>query len=513
MEKIIKEVTREESSNNGIRLPGWEDFKAGEYYRVKTEEEIIQEYGHLENVPRIEKIMDEKLGLNGVGWNKAWSDYFKGKKFRSSQDFVRNMSVITADHVNLDVHLEIVEDYGPDHECVIMALPASLLTPVRKRSDKKQNEGKKFDVSIRVAEKNQEIIDEMISKVDFTNLMNAMYANSPSAYNATSAEIRKKVVENYLKDWANAKYEFYLMFGRELKHVEHYDRKMEMKEFRRLLINLMDRYSRYFEPFNEVTMEEWYDNLLQKHDGFNSKYGETYHAGMKLSRIMAKMWKDTKFDIEMSKIYQNIVEIGYKVISIDPIDYLTMSTNKNNWHSCQVINGGGWSTAGFSLMIDDSTTIAYICNGKTFSYKISDAVPSFKANSKRWRQQVMFDKDDFAILFNRDYPVGSASEELKSNVREMIYNVVSKYLNADSNFEAFICSNRSGWLNTKRCKDNDGEQFHYTDTPNMIAFREGHVNNKIKFNVGMSEIYCLRCGKKTGRKNGGYATHPHCPAK
>lgn len=510
MEKIIKEVVREDTSNNGIRLPGWEDFKAGEYYRVKTEEELVQEYGHLKNVPRIEKIMDEKLGLNGVGWNKEWSDYFIGKKFRSSQDFVRNMSVINTNNVNLDVHLEIVENYGPDNECVIIALPASLLTPVRKRDNKHDKGAKKYDVSIRISEKDPEIIKEMISKVNIPNLINAMYANCPTAYSRTDEGKRNEVVNSYLNDWANAKYEFYLMFGRNLKHTEHYDKKMDMRAFKNLLSPLMRNYPDYFAPFKEVTWDEWYNNILEKHNDFHEKYGKLYHPGMKLSRIMSKMWKNTSFDIELSKVYQNIVEIGYKTISIDPIDYLTMSTNKNNWHSCQTVYGGGWSTAGFALMIDDSTTIAYICNGKEFSYNLHSNTPAFKANSKRWRQQVLFDKDDFAILFNRDYPVGSASDELKANIREMIYGVAAKYLNSENNFESFYCSNRSGWLNTKRCKDGDSEQFHYTDTPNMIAFRAGHVNSAIKFNVGVGEIYCLRCGKKVGRKNGQYATHSSC---
>ncbi|MDT8900917.1 hypothetical protein [Anaeroselena agilis] len=162
---------------------------------------------------------------------------------------------------------------------------------------------------------------------------------------------------------------------------------------------------------------------------------QRYNKGQKLGAVLKSLLPDSgtyvlrgkergirdAFDLVWSEIVQKFKATGKVVLSIDPIDYLTMSYNQNDWQSCHRI-GGMYQGGVLSYMADKVSMVAYAYNGKEVAYLHNGK--EFKWNSKQWRQMVYIDIPSQTAIFSREYP--TENPVLNKEVRKMVQALFRK---------------------------------------------------------------------------------------
>ena len=217
--------------------------------------------------------------------------------------------------------------------------------------------GKKLDVDVkykyafRVKDKDPKIIDEMIS------LVNREEVKILLGYYGCTSNVKDSVVDDYIRMWADAKYEFYLMFGKSLKFVRPVNIPASDYEIGRLFDELKCQYPFHSTILDYFSIVDIKANKCPDNETLKDNI-EIYKPGMKISKFLHQYFLDDKFDIDVSKVLQNKVISGQFCISIDPIDYLMSSTNKNNWTTCMTPGHGAQSNGCVAYMIDDSGIVA-----------------------------------------------------------------------------------------------------------------------------------------------------------
>jgi hypothetical protein len=105
----------------------------------------------------------------------------------------------------------------------------------------------------------------------------------------------------------------------------------------------------FFREMSHVSGEEFANNRFR---------------GMKLTKFMKELLNHTYLATQVENEYsRQLMKLkpteGYLVLSIHPIDYITMSESGYNWDSCQSINGD-FAAGTVALMSDYCTIVAYI---------------------------------------------------------------------------------------------------------------------------------------------------------
>ena len=172
-------------------------------------------------------------------------------------------------------------------------------------------------------------------------------------------------------------------------------------------------------------------------------------SGMKLIRALGKCieWyrkvRNTnnfctnfeEFRIRHSRIYNGEVNTSELVISIHPMDYLTMSDNDCNWTSCMNWMNNGCYHVGTVEMMNSNVTLCCYLESKTvdfnFAYEVlDDTGDKYKYdtwNSKKWRQLVYVNKD--IILAGKSYPLDN--DDLTKCIIKVIKDLAKKNMNWD----------------------------------------------------------------------------------
>lgn len=130
-----------------------------------------------------------------------------------------------------------------------------------------------------------------------------------------------------------------------------------------------------------------------------------------------------KQQILYSQFLQSLQIKGKLVLSIDPIDFITMSCNRSGWSSCHHPNAS-YGTGGLSYMNDSSTIIAYITTDKMCSLTVNDTnSPNIEPTEicftdKLWRQVVNISPNFLYAIQSRQYP--NDSHIYNQKVSEML---------------------------------------------------------------------------------------------
>lgn len=433
----------------------WNFLKVGDKFRVYSLEKLMQNEDLLSSLSQ-----EEKLKLSSVA----------GQEIVITEEIIqklRNCSMKTLlTYIN---HMPIYCDMIELHEDTI---------PVISGSDFK-------NLSIKQDEKDQSIIDEMISQVDFELMCKMFNVAVSSAHEHREAE--KSVVKDYLQKWAEAKYEFYLLFGRKLSINKSINVDITNNEMNTLIQDLSIKYEHYSPIINMFTTQEFIDNKCDDKLLLSVYCDKEFKKGMKVSKFLSTYIKDNQFDIDVSKILQNRKTKGYITISIDPCDYLTMSINSHNWISCHNIAHGGWLGASFAMMQDQSTLVAFKHNNMLYDYSINGE--SFKFNSKQQRELIHIDKNSCSVAFNRS-SYGSMSSDVQDNIRYMIEEQISNYLSVDNLWDLDTTGNDT--IN-KFVKDNN--DFHYHDPQEKMIGLTGKTDySSVVYEIGVNELICPMCG-------------------
>ena len=156
---------------------------------------------------------------------------------------------------------------------------------------------------------------------------------------------------------------------------------------------------------------------------------------------LRKGWRITKCfsELELNKrelqIQQDIYSIllqslkvkGRLVLSIDPLDFITMSVSKSGWSSCHHPNNC-YGIGGLAYMNDNASVIAYVeTDDPMINYVIDTETKertTIEMPNKIWRQIVTINEDHSYALQLKQYP--NNNKIFSQEVTRMMENLLDR---------------------------------------------------------------------------------------
>ena len=232
-------------------------------------------------------------------------------------------------------------------------------------------------------------------------------------------------------------------------------------------------------------------------------------AGTKIMRAIRKVLEYYHFP-KMETFYQwrddvSVIntdkEINAElVLSINPVDFITMSDNKSGWTSCMSwIDNGAYSTGTLEMLNSNVAVVAYLRNSQPFTYN------GIEIPNKSWRALIFVHKD--ILLVGKHYPY--QSETLAKIVLDKMQNIVKdnlnwKYKYHNQLYQDMIYSYDNRFIREDFERRKTGHKI-YTYTNIMYHdILEDHdtdywcCRNKVEKNLYLSlsgPITCICCGK------------------
>lgn len=195
----------------------------------------------------------------------------------------------------------------------------------------------------------------------------------------------------------------------------------------------------------------------------------------------------------------------WTIISVNPIDYLTMSFG-NSWASCQTIDklnerntdsehnySGMYCSGTLSYMLDGATVIMYTVDEK---YKGKE----FCLEDKMNRCNFHIGEDKF--IQGRVYPDGRDSDgetSIASQLRTIMQKVLAECVNETNLWKLFKGTNNCDrYAISADGATNYKDWTHYKDCTVSLLKREGYVENREPVIIGHAPI-CTYCGDRHSR--------------
>ena len=322
-----------------------------------------------------------------------------------------------------------------------------------------------------------EIEKEMLSQVDVEGLEQLIL--HLSGFNENS-QIN---IKEHLSNWARNKRRLYLAFGNKLK----LEKEIEL-DFSGNSTYVNCLISEFYRDITQAKVKRFLKscsnaeivmNCLNRNTSFENV---KFRAGDKISKCIGKILdlyditsaeKDSVL-IKFSMLIQSVKIKGSAVLSIDPVDYITMSENNSNWESCHSMSGC-YRTGPFAYLQDSSTTISYVkpkddCvftygDGKTLTY-----------SNKNWRQIVLFSKELKYATQLRQYPYTSQANQ--STVASIVMNILNAKSGLDYQIHSIDVCDMPRYFPTLHECTGDGEDLCYNDLTNE-AFETAYWNSEI----------------------------------
>jgi hypothetical protein len=254
--------------------------------------------------------------------------------------------------------------------------------------------------------------------------------------------------------------------------------------------------STFFSKITDIPKIESYNDMT---DEEREKYLE----------LKAKVKEINSFDIEYSRLFENRKITGNIALSIDPIDYLLMSTNRSGWHSCYAISKEGQSryfgeyvSGLFSYMCDPSTIVTYRHSDEMAEYKIGNS--KFTEYSKNWRQLIYLDLNNYGFACSRQYPFHD--DNLSKTVRGFLEDVLSENLGVENKWKFKRITDSSKLKRLIRQVTFNYDRLAYNDILHRdegLFVYNAMMNNfsNLQFNVDSNPI-CPVCGENTIYRSG-----------
>ena len=195
----------------------------------------------------------------------------------------------------------------------------------------------------------------------------------------------------------------------------------------------------------------------------------------------------------------------WTIISVNPIDYLTMSFG-NSWASCQTIDklnerntdsehnySGMYCSGTLSYMLDGATVIMYTVDEK---YKGKE----FCLEDKMNRCNFHIGEDKF--IQGRVYPDGRDSDgetSMASQLRAIMQKVLAECVNENNLWKLFKgTDNCERYAISADGATNYKDWTHYRDCTVSLLKREGYSDNRKPVIIGHTPI-CTYCGEQHSR--------------
>lgn len=138
----------------------------------------------------------------------------------------------------------------------------------------------------------------------------------------------------------------------------------------------------------------------------------TIKNGMKTIRTIQKVLKASEYPrMDLFEKWRNevsLVQISNEVkaklvISINPIDFVSMSENNCNWRSCMAWSNNGCYNAGtLEMMNSNVAAVAYLETSSPFELHLNETGEVYTVPNKSWRALIFAHKD--ILLLGKQYP-------------------------------------------------------------------------------------------------------------
>ena len=267
--------------------------------------------------------------------------------------------------------------------------------------------------------------------------------------------------------------------------------------------NILEFFNKISENPHMFTTSEEVDELNELTKPFNLNIV----SGQKFSKIVNKLCRKMEIDKleEYNKMFaqfsDGINELDIKrhtVISINPIDYLTMSFG-NSWSSCHTIDklndrhsennySGSWSGGTLSYMLDNASVVFYTIDNK---YNGTDFEFQPKIN------RCMFHLGEDKLIQGRVYPQtndSSDGQNLYNEIRTIMQKVVSEMFNFNNLWIIKKGTNECDKVTTS-FGSHYKDYLHYnTCNVSYIKPSEGKLKNTKILAIGHDGV-CPTCGK------------------
>lgn len=322
-----------------------------------------------------------------------------------------------------------------------------------------------------------EIEKEMLSQVNIEGLERLILHLSNFDENS------RINIREHLNNWAKNKSHLYLAFGNKLK----LEKEVEL-DFSGDSAYVKGLISKFYQEITQAKVKRFLKscsnaevimNCLNRNVSFENV---KFRAGDKISKCIGKILdlyditpaeKDSIL-IKFSMLIQSVKVKGSAVLSIDPVDYITMSENNSNWESCHSMSGC-YRTGPFAYLQDASTAISYAkpkddCvftygDGKTLAY-----------SNKNWRQIVLFSKELKYATQLRQYPYTSQANQ--STVANIVMNVLNAKSGLNYQIQSIDVYDMPRYFATLHECTGDGEDLCYNDLTNE-AFKTAYWISEI----------------------------------
>ena len=322
-------------------------------------------------------------------------------------------------------------------------------------------------------------------------------------------EINEDSVPQLIEKWSKNKSKFITMFGDKLmiktkdivveKSVE--EKKLILSEFIHDITFFNFRYDIstgnicLLQNFLKgIKIEEFFLNCLLEDyeiemiDKDNKVINLT--KGTKLSRCFKHFInnKDAleKIQNKYSMILQDVKVSGDLVLSVHPLDYLSISDNNHNWYSCHSLDGE-YGAGNLGYMTDKVTIVAYLATDKEVEIT---GFGDLKWNSKKWRMLFYIDENNNIIAGSKNYPF--KSDSLTKQAFEFVQELIGenktwsdlKEIDALYNPHLFI--------------EDAEDTVHFNDCLRSSTHK-GWISSSNKYNeeriVVGEPVLCLDCNK------------------
>lgn len=440
-------------------------LRSGQILIVKSVDELEREFGG--------------LGADVPGFfNNAMKAYC-GCKFHVTPD---NKDLITKAMKGTYIFHDGGFGFSP---AMLKTTKEELNAEIKLEAAKNKKKNDSTSTKGEVKKKEDKILDEveleMIGKVNY-EMIKSLFAVGTRNH-AKIDEINDDIVKEYIKNWAIAKKDIYLMFGRSFTLKKKIMMNKTTSEMSTMIYELGKEFPIYGVHMGLFETNDFIENTISDVPSVYRKYAEGMcKTGAKLSRFFSALLKDPKFDIELSKILQNRQIEGTIEISIDPVDFLTMSIHKHKWCSCFNIYDGCFSNCAFSMMQDDCSMIAFKHNGKMYDYSIpvKNGKYEYSWNSKQSRSVVAFDKKTKAIGIYRAQ--GSPDDSYYTVIADMIKNCSTSFYDIKSPFEKISFYDGNVEQKEKRYGHvHDDLQYYYIPSDSR--------KERVVINLGVNQLY------------------------
>lgn len=337
----------------------------------------------------------------------------------------------------------------------------------------------------------EEIVEKMLSMVNFQEFKQTLKLTVGKKH--TAERFNDEYIMDWLIAWANAKKNFFKLFGEKLFLIKKINIAMTLDEGIVYMDELMNGYPKYACILKQIEPMELVDNRFSNaiETKFLGRYfPKTFKLGANVSRSLSKLCQDEEFDIYLSTFLQNRKNEGYCVLSIHPVDFAMLATSKHEWGSCMDLVTGFNKSGCYSLMMDNVTTVAYEDRGNFVEY--TNEGYTIKWNNKMFRYLVYIPDDTERIVFG--HRIGSPPDSAMDHIVDLIADKTGKKYKKLGYTESYIKKAGELYYNT----ENTGE--YKTDVK---------VEEKPQITIGVKSIKCPVCGEEVKTLQGyhGYIVH------